>query len=272
MMFVPSSRKILSTVLLTLALVSGCNDPHEISRRVIPVQMGEAEMQVVVYDSGEPGITYLNMHDNEDTAAEAALDVIRRNGGRLIELQHTGERNVAFGLGDTTYVFDPNRMFTPRGLEATLREHGPYSAEARAAASELAAALLEAADVDTARVVITVHNNTQGQYSVLEYMDRGEYQADALFAYYDDATDPDDFFFVTNEQLYSALREAGFNVVLQDNARVTDDGSLSVFAGRRGIPYVNAEAQHGHFEEQVRMLEYLDAHLHEIDLEARPTE
>ncbi len=69
--------------------------------------------------------------------------------------------------------------------------------------------------------------------------------------------DADDFFFVTDPGWFDRLAALGFNVVLQDNTGVTDDGSLSVLAGRLGIPYVNVEAQHGHVKTQRRMLEAL---------------
>jgi hypothetical protein len=42
-------------------------------------------------------------------------------------LEHGGERLVSFKLEGTVYTFDPNRMFTPVGVEATLKEYGPYS-------------------------------------------------------------------------------------------------------------------------------------------------
>ena len=53
-----------------------------------------------------------------------------------------------------------------------------------------------------------------------------------------DHRDTDDFFFVTDDGLYQGLLQRGYHVVLQDNQRATDDGSLSVFCGKRGIPYV----------------------------------
>ena len=72
-----------------------------------------------------------------------------------------------------------------------------------------------------------------------------------------DGRDADDFFFVTAARLFDALAARGFTVVLQDNARVTDDGSLSVLAARRAQLYVNVEAQHGHRAEQTAMLRAL---------------
>ena len=36
---------------------------------------------------------------------------------------------------------------------------------------------------------------------------------------------------------------AGYNVVLQNNETVTNDGSLSYYSGLQGKPYVNFESQ-----------------------------
>ena len=40
----------------------------------------------------------------------------------------------------------------------------------------------------------------------------------------------------------------------QNNATVTDDGSLSVYAGLKKIDYINIEAEHGKTAQQKRML------------------
>jgi hypothetical protein len=54
-------------------------------------------------------------------------------------------------------------------------------------------------------------------------------------------------------------------VVLQHNTNAVDDGSLSIFYGRKNKSYVNVEAEHGHLEQQKKMLSVLvqmkEAHL-----------
>ena len=185
-------------------------------------------------------------------------------GGRLIELQHSGERNVEFSLRDTSYSFDPNRMFTAVGVDTTLARRGRLTPAAHQAVSAFADSVLALIGFYDLSTIITVHNNTDERYSAREYMEAGPYAQDARFVHVAAGSDADDFFFVTTEELYNDLRDAGFNVVMQDNALVTDDGSLSVLAGQAGIPYVNAEAQHGHFEEQRRMLAHLDEYLAEL--------
>ena len=245
-------------LLLSLVALAACGteasdpDAHE-----YPVRVGDQEVQIVVHAGDEPGPTYLVLHDDENTAAQAALQMVDRRGGRMVELTYGGTRNITFQLDGTSYRIDPNRMFTTRGATASLRQHGAFEAAALAHVEALAQAVLKRAAVDSAGIIITAHNNTPEAYSALSYQDGGRYEAEALFTHIGEPMDPDDFFFVTSRALYDQLRAGDFNVVLQDNAAVTDDGSLAVYAAMQGIPYVNVEAQHGHFEVQTRMLDYL---------------
>ena len=112
--------------------------------------------------------------------------------------------------------------------------------------------------------MIALHNNSEGQYSALSYEKGAIYGSDAAAVFIADGTDPDDFFFVTETAVFDAIRGRGYNVVLQDNRRVSDDGSLSVYCGRAGVRYINVEAQHGHLEQQVAMLLALQGVLEEL--------
>ncbi len=202
-------------------------------------------------------IHMLNLHDDESTSVDAALDVTRTTGGWVVELQHSGDRNLDFVVGGETFTADPNRMFTAAGRAKTLAALSSATPEAEAALESFAATVLKAyTDLDPA-VVVTLHNNTEDNYSVRSYASGGIYEADAEAVTLHPGTDADDFFFVTDRALYDALTARGFNAVLQDNARATDDGSLSVWAAQNDRPYVNVEAQHGHREEQARMIRAL---------------
>lgn len=225
-------------------------------------------MEIVAHESGRPGLTYASMHDDENTAVAATLGTLRRRGGRLVEVRHTGERNLSFELDRTHYTFDPNRVFTRAGAEATLREFGPYSEEALEAVCEFAERFLEVLHFEAlheeAGLIVTVHNNKPwGVYSAKSYGRGGEYEREAERMRSKHTTEPDDFFFVTDPRHYQLLQGGPFHVVLQDNVAMTDDGSLSVYAAHVGLPYVNVEAQHGHLREQIDMLSYLNERLAE---------
>lgn len=231
----------------------------------VTVPMGQGAATVRVHTApmtdalGSPGLTRfplnaLNLHDDEGTSVEAALDVIRQRGGRVVELVHSGERNVTFSAGGETYQADPNRMFTPAGRARTLGAHSTADERGEAALAALADSVLAVYAAEPPAVVVTLHNNTDANYSARSYEPGAVYAADAAAVTVHTGTDPDDFFFVTDRELYGALVAEGFNAVLQDNDAATDDGSLSVWAAREGVSYVNVEAEHGHRQSQAAMI------------------
>jgi hypothetical protein len=211
----------------------------------------------VVHRADEPGLAYLNLHDDENTSVLAALALARIDGGVVYELQHDGSRNLTFQLNDSSYTVDPNRIFTDRGIDITLARHGSTSTQARDAVRSFADSLLSLVGFREMAVVVTIHNNSEEGYSALSYHENGDLSSDARAVHLIPDEDPDDFFFVTTEALYDTLRARDANVVLQDNIFAQDDGSLSILAGRDGIPYVNVEAQHDHVDAQREMLALL---------------
>ena len=223
--------------------------------------LGDGRVTLLVHErtvGGAPAAFHaLNLHDDEGTSVDAALDVARQRGGRVVELAHSGDRNATFRVGGQSYTFDPNRMFTDAGRARTLGALSRDTPPARAALAAFADSVLAAYTAPGPGVVVTLHNNTPDRYSAGSYEPGGEYASDAAAVTVHPGSDPDHFFFVTDRALYDALAGRGFNAVLQDNAAATDDGSLSVWAAQNGVPYVNVEAQHGHRAEQARMIDAL---------------
>jgi hypothetical protein len=219
-----------------------------------PLRLGEATVDVVISERPGSKHVFCNLHDDENTAVEAGLIVLGRSGGRLVELQHGGKRDVTFRLGGETFAVDPNRVFTPEGVRRTLGKLSRRTTEAEQAVERFARDLLSIYAIERADVVIALHNSTEGRYSALSYEKGGEFASDAAEVFIKEGSDPDDFFFVTERAVFDAVRRRGYNVVLQDNRRVTDDGSLSVYCGRAGVRYINVEAQHGHRDQQVAMI------------------
>ena len=254
-------RRFLTTLAvggLCLALVA-CGPKNAITTSHTPLQLGDVTVDVVVHEAASPGLTYFNLHDDENTSVRAALDVIGEHGGRVIELKHSGDRRISFRLGDSTYEFDPNRMFTDMGRAATLERFGGVNDAALAAVRTFADAVLQKVNPTQLHVIVTLHN-TQASYTVYAYTSEGDYANEAELVHTAKEMDPNDFFFVIDRGLYDQLRQMEQNVVLQDNLRVTDDGSLSVWSAQQGVGYVNVEAQHGHRPAQARML----LRLHEL--------
>lgn len=221
-------------------------------------ELGSTTVSIYRIQHGDKPITYYNMHENETTSIEAGDEVILDNQGRFIRLKSEGNRNVTFTLNGENYTFDPNRIYTQHGAEATLKSLGNYSEEARDITYDFAMQVVDTFILDV-KLVVTLHNNSAGGYSARSYLPGGSYAADNATVYIKDGTDPDDFFYVTEQRFYDYLTEKGYNVVLQNNEEVVDDGSLSVFCGYNDISYINVEAQSGHLDEQLEMLDAVTA-------------
>ena len=51
--------------------------------------------------------------------------------------------------------------------------------------------------------------------------------------------------------MFKRIKKQGFNVILQNSVNATDDGSLSIYYGKKDLVYVNIETEKGHLDEQI---------------------
>ena len=86
--------------------------------------------------------------------------------------------------------------------------------------------------------------------------------------YVSDQQDVDDIAFTTDKGLFEKMSALGYNSIWQDNEKVKQDGSLSVYCGEKNRKYINIETQHG------RMVQYQEMLAKLIDFLAvrKPTE
>lgn len=238
--------------------LSSCVPGYEIKTTHIPLSIGDSTVDLVIHETAAPGLTYLNIHDDENTSVRAALCTIKRHGGRVFELKHPGARNIIFILDGVKYEFDPNRMFSDAGIAASLERFSSVSDEAIVAVRLFADELLRQINPAELNVLVTLHNNEpRDNYSVQSYTADGDYASEAQQVSVNNEIDPNDFYFVTDYNIFIQLSQNEQNVVLQDNEHVTDDGSLSVWSAQHQIPYVNIEAQVGHLRSQAGMIQLL---------------
>jgi len=233
--------------------LTACEPRYAITTTHTLLQLGDSTIDVVLYEASSPGLTYLNLHDNENTSVLAGLDVIGEYGGRVFELKHSGERRITFQLGGSSYEFDPNRMFTEEGCAASLERFGNVSNEAVAAVREFADELLQLLNIAELDVLVTLHN-TQSSGTILSYTTGGVYEEDVELTHVSDEMDQNDYYFVIDRFIFDQLSQMDQNVVLQDNENVTNDGSLSVWSAQQELVYINVEAQNGHRRAQAAML------------------
>ena len=201
-------------------------------------------------------ISFVHVHENETTAVTAANAVIDSlQKGCFTTWQCQQQRYVDFEIENLQYHFDPNRIYSTAGMGATLRSNGGiYTDSAMLAVKQVADEFVRRY-IDSNRLVVALHNNTDaGGLTINSYQKGGTYYKDAKLVFVNSKQDADDFFYTTELVYYNFLKRKGFNIVLQDNVHVHDDGSLSVYCATHHIPYINIEAQEGHLPQQIKML------------------
>jgi len=213
-----------------------------------------------VFGKTDSGVVFLNVHENESTSVEAAKEILASaNKYAVNELQFKSGRMISFSYLDKNFTVDPNRIFTIKGCLASLKKNSHKCSDdiLKLAAEQVMAFSKSYTDtfVDPKKLVVALHNNTEGEpLSIITYKSDNE-SKNAADVYMNLHKDPDDFFLTTEKIFFDFIKQKGFNVVLQNNDVVEDDGSLSVYAGKNKIPYINIEAQLGHLAEQKRMVE-----------------
>lgn len=220
--------------------------------------IGDTTVKLFIKSSDTSGINFINVHQNEVTSKEAGENIIEEFGGRMLYITHGDgtPRNVEFYLNGERYEFDPNRMFDDVGAEASLREFGNFSEDALRAVKNFAERILDFLLPGQDHVIALHNNHNSPSYSFKSYFSP-PLSHDVLKIYPEVCPEngTGEFFYTTDEGWFNALKQKEiFNIVLQNNKAVEDDGSLSVYASKNHIQYSNVEAQHGHLEQQIDML------------------
>jgi hypothetical protein len=249
--------RILFTILITFAFLQSCGQSFPVKTEISPFNVSDKYINILRHQYGDPTLHFLSLHDNEDTGVKAAFEFMRVNGGSLIELQYGKVRNIVF-CGDTTELqIDPNRIFSAPGIEAFFQHE-----KSAQRISSFADTLLRLYDFQKTGYILTLHNNTDSAFSIRSYLAGNYLEGVASEVYINHAMDPDDFILVTEPFFFEYLKNLNINAVLQSTT-ATDDGSLSLYAGLRKIPYINVEVQHRHLEENLRLIYAVNGMLQE---------
>ncbi len=213
---------------------------------------------VMIKIKGDPvtsSVVFISLHDDETTGQRVVSSYLTKNNAAFICIENNKQRLIRFRYFKRNHFIDPNRIFTKKGIQLTLGSYRTYPAGIVDRINAFASLILQ--QLATAKTIIAVHNNSNGKYSIQSYLKGGNFFKNAKLVYKNPLSDPDDLFLTTSPQLFERLKAKGFNIVLQDNLNVTNDGSLSVYFRNINKRYVNIEAQEGHFVKQSEMLQAL---------------
>jgi hypothetical protein len=198
-------------------------------------------------------VVFINLHDDETTSVDAAKRVLEEYGGLLIEVENNAQRNIRFKLGRYFFKVDPNTIFSEEGINKSLEQFGRTSGKAVDEVEKFGQRIIQLIPEETT-CIISLHNNTPELFSVMEYAAGSKRSVDSKKVFINTEQDADDFFLTTDNNLYEKLADKGFNTILQDNKNCTEDGSLSVYCGRKDIRYINCETEHGKTEQYYEMM------------------
>lgn len=203
----------------------------------------------------QSAVIFVNVHENESTSVNATkqvLDSVKQYC--LVELQFNKKRLINFNLNRKNYSIDPNRIYTQTGTKATLKKYNKYYTDDVLQAVTRMAQKYISSYIDNKQFIVALHNNSDGDYSVLSYSATGEYAKDAVDVYINEQQDADDFFFTTERKFFEFLKARKYNTVLQHSSTAADDGSLSIYCATKSIPYINIEAGSGNLSTQIEMI------------------
>lgn len=229
------------------------------------VKLYNLDITLVKYSYKPNGLKFLVVHDNEDTGVKAGFDYIRWYGGELIDSQYGAVRDYYFTYMDDQYRIDPNAIYTEVGVNTRLKKNQFSSNEVEKALLNAGKQIVDFYDPKTTGYFLTLHNNADGGFGISSYLPGYDLASTADSVYINFEMDGDDLIYVTEPRLFSSLKKANVNVILQSKF-ATNDGSLSVYAMQNNIPYINVEVQHGHLEENFRLIELAVAALKEHGL------
>ncbi len=266
--FTANSKILMPNFTLSVSLIALCfgikntqsncpfksNTVFTPTEKIIPHKLGDKNISIKVIQYGSQVSTCcINLHDNEITAVQAARAILEEKGGIIIKIENNAKRYVNFTFKGAVYTFDPNRIFSKKGIELTLKGNGKSSPLAILEVEKFAAHLLQLIP-DSISCVIALHNNTDGNYSVKSYEAGGSRHTDAKDVYADNWQDVDDIALTTDENLFTKMSTLGYNSILQDNIKANKDGSLSVYYGELNRRYINIETQFGKTTQYKEML------------------
>ena len=245
-----------------IEFIQAIEPDNTITEKTILFDLAGNIVPIKIQQYGEKtDIVFINLHDDEITSVNAAKRVLEEYGGLLIEIENNAQRNIHFKLDRYFYNVDPNRIFSQEGIKKSLEQLGKTSSKAVDEVEKLGQRIIQLIPGE-AKCIIALHNNTPDFFSATEYAPGNKRSVDCKKIYINAEQDTDDFFLTTDHSLYEKLADKGYNTILQDNKYCTEDGSLSVYCGKRNIRYVNCETEHGKAEQYYAMMRALVATLY----------
>ena len=249
--------KLLMPIVICFSLTAKAQHPpvfEGMTTDTTYIVLNDLKINLVKYSYLEPTINFLTIHDNEDTGVKAAFEYIRFSGGTIVDCQYGNGRNYKFNYNGLSYQTDPNSIYTSEGIPIGLEKYVNVDPEVVKQLEQASKTILNVYSAKPPEYIFTLHNNADGGFGITSYLEGYELENTTDSLHINFSMDPDDMVLVTDLKLFNNLKKQDVNVVLQAKD-AADDGSLSIYAMKNDIPYINVEVQHGHQHEHLRLIE-----------------
>ena len=215
-----------------------------------------AGVQFKVIKNGESNRRFIWIHGDEKTAAILLKRHLKDNYGTAFLIENN-KREVYIN----DYMVDPNRIFSKAGVEKNLiKFNGNISKTAIDKMVNLIANdkenFFDRITPPNRGLLIALHNNLHA-YTIEDEIPLST----EISLKNSEHPHHHNFFICTNRDDYNLLSKSPYNVVLQETDPEEDNGSLSWFANRKGVRFINIETRLGHLSTQTKMLQYIEDHL-----------
>ena len=214
------------------------------------------------YTNVDSSILYLNIHEDEQTSIEAIRTFNKTKNINFSFIEHHKTRRISFNVKNKPFSFDPNRIYTRKGRRHTLEPKHFFNCKAKKSAKFVASHITGL--ISRYDIIVTLHNNTDVNYSIKSYLPGEDESENTAEVYVNETWDADDFIYTTEKNYFDYLKKEGVNVILQKQTGYVNDGSLSIYCGKKNIKYINIEAQKGHLNEQIKLIEIIDEMLKQL--------
>ncbi len=277
--------------LFGLVIYSNFSWAQDLHMLVKSIALGDDTIYMKIYSKPGKNIVYAHVHENEEASLAAGLEMLHKYGGKLFTLSHsvdTTNRNVTFDYKNSTFKFDPNRIYTSNDSILTSNINivcGEETVDSIVRKDVRNLADLVWAETEGANLIVALHNNKNTppsfstlwffintyepeSYNITSYVKKSEFSSDSNKScdaiYINPKLNNSEFFIVTEKSDFDLFMHKKYSVVLQ-NANPIDDGSMSVFAVKNNRRYINSEAKMGKLLEQTEMLELIHTEPNNID-------
>ncbi|GMT48835.1 MAG: hypothetical protein IEMM0008_0374 [bacterium] len=204
-------------------------------------------------------LKYLFIHDNEHTARKVSRYAIQKYGGTLYEVMNNNKRNLQIVVDSHFIDYDPNRIFTRKGLKEylTSQNSGHPDHILKKAFNDIRIVrngLIRALDLHKENFLISIHTNNRSSDLSIHYFQQESFSNQFMVSINKNHP-PKNFFYTIIYKDFLFFKNKKYNVVLQKESTICDDGSLSILTARKAINYITLEVQEGHYLFQKKMLD-----------------